>query len=116
LIGGAHGVILVVICKNVLTLDGASMNPDNVKSQTVYRCHVCLIPEDDGTFSAVVLNLPGAGSCGDTKEKAIENVREAILGVIASHREHGEEIPWKDARPGDIPAEGTSKWILVNAE
>jgi predicted RNase H-like HicB family nuclease len=116
LIGEAHGVILVLTCKTVLTLDGVKMHPDKLKSQRVYRCHVCMIPEDDGTFSVVVLNLPGAGSCGRTKEEAIENVREAVLGVIASHREHGEEVPWKDAGPGDIPANGTPKWILVNAE
>jgi predicted RNase H-like HicB family nuclease len=83
--------------------------------QKVYRCHVCLIPEDDGTFSAIVLNLPGTGSCGRTREEAIENVREAILGVIESHTAHGESIPWKDPDPAEIPSSGEPKWILVNA-
>ena len=27
--------------------------------KTAYRCHVCLVREEDGQFSAFVLNLPG---------------------------------------------------------
>jgi predicted RNase H-like HicB family nuclease len=95
--------------------DSVIVPPDDWKPQKVYRCHICLIPEEDGTFSVVVLNLPGAGSCGRTKEEAIENVREAVLGVIESYSAHGEEIPWKNAEPEDIPANGMPKWILVNA-
>ena len=83
---------------------------------TTYRCHVCLIPEEDGSFSAIVVNLPGAGSCGDTEEEALENVREAILGVIESYIASGEEIPWKDAESEDIPAGAKHKWMLVNAQ
>ncbi len=32
--------------------------------------HVELIPEDDGTFSVIVPDLPGVGSCGDTEAEA----------------------------------------------
>ncbi len=80
-----------------------------------YRCHIATVREDDGTFSVLVLNLPGCGSCGDTKEEAQHNVREAILGVIESYLEAGEEIPWKDATSKDIPAGCEQKWIIVNA-
>ena len=59
-----------------------------------YRCEVSIIQEEDGTLSAVVLNLPGAGSCGNTAEEALKNLREAVLGVIESHIETGEDIPW----------------------
>ncbi len=31
---------------------------------------ICLIPEEQGGYSAIVLNLPGAGSCGDSEEEA----------------------------------------------
>jgi len=81
-----------------------------------YRCHLCTIREEDGTFSILVLNLPGCGSCGDTKEEAQQNVREAIVGVIESYREAGEEIPWKNTTSADIP-DGCEdqKWIIVNA-
>ena len=79
-----------------------------------YRCHVRTVREDDGTFSAMVLNLPGCGSCGDTEEDAVANVREAVLGVIESHLAAGEEIPWRNTVPTDIPKGATQKWILVN--
>jgi len=80
-----------------------------------YRCHICLIPEEDGSFSAIVLNLPGAGSCGSTEEEAVQNVREAILGVIESHAAANEEIPWRDSMASDIPQGAKQKWILVDA-
>ncbi len=89
-------------------------NPD-WHSQNAYRCHVCIIREDDGTISATVLNLPGAGSCGSTVEEALRNVEEAVCGVIESHRDAGEDIPWRDVEKCDIPAGATLKWILVNA-
>jgi predicted RNase H-like HicB family nuclease len=80
-----------------------------------YRCHVCLVREEDGSFSAIVLNLPGAGSCGDTEEEALQNVREAIHGLIESYSEAGQEIPWKNSTSDDIPNGAKQKWILVNA-
>ncbi len=83
---------------------------------SAYRCHICLIPEDDNTWSAIVLNLPGAGSCGDTEEDALTNVREAIRGVIESYKEAGEGIPWKDSMSENIPAGARQTWILVNAQ
>jgi len=84
-------------------------------SLDAYRCHVCTIKEDDGTFSAIVLNLPGCGSCGETEEEAIANVREAVLGVIQSHRAAHEDIPWRGTESDDIPNGANQKWILVNA-
>ena len=80
-----------------------------------YSCHIALISEDDGSFSAVVLNLPGCGSCGPTEEEAIKNVREAISGVIESHNAAGEEIPWTDTANDDIPDGSKRIWILVDA-
>jgi predicted RNase H-like HicB family nuclease len=100
--------------------DALTVYPDNARdnwsARTAYRCHVGLIREEDGSFSAIVLNLPGAGSCGETEQEALENVREAILGVIESYLASGEEIPWKDSESEDIPAGAKTKWILVNAQ
>jgi predicted RNase H-like HicB family nuclease len=81
-----------------------------------YRCHIALISEDDGSFSAVVLNLPGCGSCGPSEEEAIKNVREAISGVIESHNAAGEEIPWTDTANDYIPVDSKRIWILVDAQ
>ena len=80
-----------------------------------YRCHVCFIREADNTYSAVVVNLPGCGSCGDSEEVALENVKEAIRGVIESYSDAGEDIPWVDVDREEKP-DGTvrCKWIVVN--
>jgi predicted RNase H-like HicB family nuclease len=85
------------------------------RPQSAYRCHVCIIREDDGSFSAVALNLPGAGSCRNTEEDALRNAEEAIHGVIESHRDAGEDIPWQEVANCDIPTGAKLKWILVNA-
>jgi predicted RNase H-like HicB family nuclease len=80
-----------------------------------FRCHLAFIAEDDGTFSAVVLNLPGVGSCGDTEEDAEANAREAIAGALESFAESKKEIPWLASRGYEIPKGAKQKWILVNA-
>ena len=79
-----------------------------------YRCHLAILREDDGTFSVVVLNLPGAGSCGDTEEVAVANTREAVAGVIESYRDASEDIPWVSPTTYPIPEGAKQKWILVN--
>jgi predicted RNase H-like HicB family nuclease len=95
----------------------AAFSLDWPRDTNVYRCHICYIAEDDGTFSAIVLNLPGVGSCGKTIEEATTNVREAILGTIESYIEDGEQIPWKDSTldSDNLPKDSVQKWILVNA-
>lgn len=42
------------------------------------RIRVELIREVEGGWSAVCPELPGCASCGDTREEALSNVREAI--------------------------------------
>ena len=79
-----------------------------------YRCHIQLEKEEDGTYSAIALNLPGAGSCGDSADEAIANACEAIIGAIQSYLEAGDEIPWEDSLAADIPDSVEHKWILVH--
>ena len=81
--------------------------------QQTYRLHILTIREDDGRYSTVALNLPGTGSCGDTKEESIENAKEAIKAVLESHKEAGETIPWKDSTTEKI-VNGEQKWIIVH--
>jgi predicted RNase H-like HicB family nuclease len=90
-------------------------NSDQWGPATSYRCHVLLQKEEDGRWSAIVLNLPGAGSCGDSEAEALANVREAVAGAIQSYLESGEEIPWKDSLAADIRDDARHKWILVHA-
>jgi predicted RNase H-like HicB family nuclease len=73
------------------------------------RCHVAIIKEDDGAFSAIVLNLPGVASCGDSEDEATANVREAVAETIASYND--SEIPWETEY--GIPEGVKTKWILV---
>lgn len=88
------------------------MYPEKVLK--TYHCLIAMVREEDGTFSALVLNLPGTGSCGSTEVEALKNVREAILGTIESHVEAGEKIPWIDPLPNAVPTGASLKWILVN--
>lgn len=53
-----------------------------------------LIEEDEaGGFVAEVPSLPGCISQGDTRQEALENIREAIAGYLESLEEHQEPIP-----------------------
>jgi len=87
---------------------------DWAESSRSYRCHILLLKEEDRGYSAVVLNLPGAGSCGDTEEEAMHNVREAAAGAIESYLAAGEDIPWRDSSEADIPDAAKQQWILVH--
>ncbi len=62
-----------------------------------YMVHVALTKEadaDGGGYSAVVLNIPGVQSMGDTIKEAIENVKEAVSVVIESYELDGLVVPW----------------------
>lgn len=97
-------------------LDGNGTKPefgDIVEFPNDVRCHLAITRDDDGEFSAIVLNLPGTGSCGATIEEAIANVRDAVVETIATYVELGEEVPWETEYR--VPCDAMTKWILVNA-
>ena len=48
---------------------------------------------DDGSYSVQVPDLPGCISCGDTREEALEMIKEAIRGHMTTLREHGDPVP-----------------------
>lgn len=106
----------------MLTKDNNSRNirfEDAATPPERVRCHIAITPEEDGGFSVVVLNLPGAGSCGATQEEAISNVRDAVAGAVELYRELGMDIPWLDLAEYDLEeygtlSEATLRWILVN--
>ena len=84
-------------------------------NQTVYRFYVHLMENEEGGFSAIVLNLPGAGSSGSTEVEALERVQEAISGVIEEYAETGEELPFDNSYRSALPTIGKFKWIVMHA-
>jgi antitoxin HicB len=52
-----------------------------------------LLQEDGGGFSAVVPDLPGCMSDGETPEEAIANVQDAIRAWVEAAQEMGRAVP-----------------------
>jgi len=57
------------------------------------RFPVILTLDEDGVFTAQVPIIPGCISCGDTREEALDNIRDAINLCLASREEEGWELP-----------------------
>ena len=49
--------------------------------------------EDGGGFAAIVPDLPGCMSDGETPEQAVSNVRDAIAAWIEAAHDLGREVP-----------------------
>lgn len=79
-----------------------------------YRFRVAIVPEEDGSFSAISVNLPGVASCGETREEAIENFQEAAHLAICSYLDAGVQIPWDNNRRFEQQME-RERWVTVNA-
>ena len=58
-----------------------------------YTFKASLQEEEDGRWSAWVDSLPGCAVWGDTKEEALEALREGTALFVACMQEHGEPIP-----------------------
>lgn len=52
-----------------------------------------LIPNDDGTFSAEILEFPGCFAEGDTPEEAIRSLEGAAESWIEANLEQGLDVP-----------------------
>lgn len=57
------------------------------------KYRVLIEPDEDGVFVAEVPSLPGCISQGETREQAIENIKEAIALYLESLEAHGEPVP-----------------------
>ena len=49
--------------------------------------------DEDGIFVAECTSLPGCISQGKTRKEALENIKDAIKGYLASLKKHNEPIP-----------------------
>ncbi len=57
------------------------------------KFRVVLQQDEDGVFVAEVPSLPGCVSQGATRQAALDNIREAIVGYLESLKQYGEPIP-----------------------
>ncbi len=54
---------------------------------------VVVYPGEDGYWVAECPSLPGCISQGETKEEAIANIKDAIVGYIKALEEDGLPVP-----------------------
>jgi predicted RNase H-like HicB family nuclease len=57
------------------------------------KYRVLIEQDEDGMYVAEVPSLPGCISQGQTREEAVENIREAIAAYLESLEAHGDPIP-----------------------
>jgi predicted RNase H-like HicB family nuclease len=57
------------------------------------KYRVLIEQDEDGVFVAEVPSLPGCISQGQTRQEAVENIKEAIALYLESLAAHGEAVP-----------------------
>lgn len=62
-------------------------------TQKVLKYTAIFEPAEEGGYVVSVPALPGCFTEGDTLEEAMEMVKDAISGYLASLRKHNEPIP-----------------------
>jgi predicted RNase H-like HicB family nuclease len=55
--------------------------------------YVIVVEEGDASFGAYVPDLPGCVAVGESRDEAIDLIREAIEMHLQSLRENGEAVP-----------------------
>lgn len=59
-----------------------------------YMKYRIVIEQDEGgVFVAECPSLPGCVSQGETRKKALQNVKDAIKGYLESLKKHNEPVP-----------------------
>jgi antitoxin HicB len=57
------------------------------------KYRVVIEPDEDGMFVAECPSLPGCVSQGKTRAEALDNIKDAMTGYLASLKKHGEAAP-----------------------
>ena len=83
--------------------------------ENTFECRALIGPEtdrEDSGFSALALRLSGLVSRGETREEALENLRNCFRDAILDYGIKGLQIPWSDV---DVErSKGwTEQWVLV---
>jgi predicted RNase H-like HicB family nuclease len=56
------------------------------------RYRIELIPEEDGSWGAIIPDLPGCVGGGDSIAEALEMLEDAKIGWLTSRLKHGDPI------------------------
>ena len=70
-------------------------------------------PGENGCWVAECPSLPGCVSQGQTKQDAIADIKEAVVGYVATLEEDGLPVP--DFRPGGEPPNPPYQWGFCRA-
>jgi len=57
------------------------------------KFRIIIEQDEDGNYVAQCPALPGCISEGKNREETLTNIKDAILGYLASLKKHGEPIP-----------------------
>ena len=57
------------------------------------KFRIIIEQDEDGNYVAQCPALPGCVSEGKNREETLTNIKDAILGYLASLKKHGEPIP-----------------------
>lgn len=71
----------------------------------VLKFNAVFLEEDNGAYSVNVPTLPGCFSQGDTFEKAVANIKEAIELYLEDEREDRELLKYRSGREFLVPVE-----------
>jgi predicted RNase H-like HicB family nuclease len=83
-------VVLDYICLEEKPFEGLALGSRGRRKK---MRQVIIYPGEDGYWVAECPTLPGCISQGETREKAIKNIREAIDAYIAALKEDGLSVP-----------------------
>lgn len=123
--GEGESVIGAVFGYAALPLDelrarAAGWGPDktgtNPPDACNYRLYARVTEDASGGWSAVVLNLPGVGSCGVSLDEAADRALEAVAAALAQYRADGVPVPWRALTPADFAAGPVETWSIANPE
>jgi predicted RNase H-like HicB family nuclease len=65
----------------------------SISEENPMKFRVLIEQDDDGIFVAQVPTLPGCVSQGDTRQQALDHIREAIELYLESLDSHDDAIP-----------------------
>ena len=73
-----------------------------VPCECEYDCLAETYREKDGKWIVSATNLPACTSYGNTKQEALENIKEAFELLVESYTEEGQPIPWYYDRVSEL--------------